>query len=594
MRKFVPTTLAAAIVVGLGTLTTVSSPLVASEPSEATVATVAIGQRFIDVEASVNFESAVLRVAGPQGYALTRHVSVVDGPFITADLLLDAEPARFGGAAELQQRDFVPDGTYRYEIEFRTGDGSVEISTGAFRVEGGSAYELQPVEEEAAEDAPLSYKHDQTGLIGRVAGAVVDFVFPSAHAQSGDFDNFVSIRNTTGTGSSRLNLNATDSISIDADAWRLVNDDGTGHAFEIIEGTTGPRLVIQQGGNVGIGTETPQSRLHVNSGGGFQLRLTDGTNVTRLDAFGSRFAIYGTNGANQFRINGDAPSASQAIDADGNVGFGTATPAQKMHIVSEDVATRLRIDPTGSTWDLWAGSAGLWFVENDGSTTPLKLGNGAPNDSLVVSASGAIGLGTASPADPLHVRRAGGETAAVRVETVGGATANRRLFFLRNNGNPIFRFEDTSDAQKVWDFRLTESGFSITRVGSGALEMDLSNNGNVTFAGTVQGGSSRAIKHNIESLDRQDLLEKIERLQVTEWSYDAAPSERRIGPMAEDFHQIFGLGSSDKHIAPSDMAGVAIAAAQALTDRSKQLEAENAELRARLDRIEAAIASSRE
>jgi Skp family chaperone for outer membrane proteins len=70
-----------------------------------------------------------------------------------------------------------------------------------------------------------------------------------------------------------------------------------------------------------------------------------------------------------------------------------------------------------------------------------------------------------------------------------------------------------------------------------------------------------------------------------------------MGPMAQDFHAAFGLGSDDKHIATVDADGVALAAIQGLNQkvesarrqtesRLQELEAENHALRQRLERLE--------
>jgi cell division protein FtsB len=64
--------------------------------------------------------------------------------------------------------------------------------------------------------------------------------------------------------------------------------------------------------------------------------------------------------------------------------------------------------------------------------------------------------------------------------------------------------------------------------------------------------------------------------------------------MAQDFHAAFGLnGADDKHIATVDEEGVALAAIQGLnqklTEELKRRDAENAELKARLEKLEAII-----
>lgn len=60
--------------------------------------------------------------------------------------------------------------------------------------------------------------------------------------------------------------------------------------------------------------------------------------------------------------------------------------------------------------------------------------------------------------------------------------------------------------------------------------------------------------------------------------------------MAQDFHDAFGLGTDDVSIATVDEGGVALAAIQGLNQKveieNAALRAENAGLKARLDRLE--------
>ena len=55
-----------------------------------------------------------------------------------------------------------------------------------------------------------------------------------------------------------------------------------------------------------------------------------------------------------------------------------------------------------------------------------------------------------------------------------------------------------------------------------------------------------------------------------------------MGPVSEDFHAAFGLGQDDQHIAPNDLAGVAIAAAkglyQQLLEKDTRLENQHREI----------------
>jgi hypothetical protein len=61
--------------------------------------------------------------------------------------------------------------------------------------------------------------------------------------------------------------------------------------------------------------------------------------------------------------------------------------------------------------------------------------------------------------------------------------------------------------------------------------------------------------------------------------------------MAQDLHAQFGLGDSDKSIATVDADGVALAAIQGLYRLVQTKDAEITDLKARLARVEALLAS---
>ncbi|MFL5382848.1 MAG: peptidase S74, partial [Longimicrobiaceae bacterium] len=78
------------------------------------------------------------------------------------------------------------------------------------------------------------------------------------------------------------------------------------------------------------------------------------------------------------------------------------------------------------------------------------------------------------------------------------------------------------------------------------------------------------------------------------WRYrdEADRSVLHIGPMAQDWQRAFGFSHDGTTINMSDFDGVNLAAIQALARRTEALQAENAELRARLERLEALLAGA--
>jgi hypothetical protein len=119
--------------------------------------------------------------------------------------------------------------------------------------------------------------------------------------------------------------------------------------------------------------------------------------------------------------------------------------------------------------------------------------------------------------------------------------------------------------------------------------------------------SDRNRKEDFLGVSGEDILARIRQLPVSTWRYrdEADRSTFHIGPMAQDWHRAFGFTTDDHTINMSDFDGVNLAAIQALDGRSqtqdarideqaahiRALETENAALRARLERIEARLAS---
>jgi len=102
--------------------------------------------------------------------------------------------------------------------------------------------------------------------------------------------------------------------------------------------------------------------------------------------------------------------------------------------------------------------------------------------------------------------------------------------------------------------------------------------------------SARSAKHDVTPVNPGEVLEKVTDLDVSTWEYDANPGVTRMGPMAGEFHDAFGLGDDPETIGHVDADGVALAAIQGLTERldgkDDRIEELEAELDEKDDRIE--------
>jgi len=359
--------------------------------------------------------------------------------------------------------------------------------------------------------------------------------------------------------------------------------------FRIDAGAANNSLYIDDDGNIGLGTSVPVTPVHIVDDIGPTLRLeTSGVisppYVWDIRASATTFRISDVvTGFSPIQIKGGAPNVSLVISGDGNVGLGTYLPQRTLHVVDDDFPT-IRLeqsggDPDEHSWDLRA-NASRFAIENvTGGGTPFQIQDGAGTNSMVISSLGNVGMGIGGsvPSASLHVFRMDG-TAKILVEEYSGIAAPRTLFRLENKGNTKFGVMNT-EAGVEWAFANPGTGFRLSRQGSGVVEMEIFNNGNMKIAGALTQNSDVNAKTAIADIDPEEILGLVSELPVSQWEYKDARGETHIGPMAQDFYAAFGLGASETGISTIDTAGVALVAIKALAE-------ENQLLRQRLSQLE--------
>jgi len=143
-----------------------------------------------------------------------------------------------------------------------------------------------------------------------------------------------------------------------------------------------------------------------------------------------------------------------------------------------------------------------------------------------------------------------------------------------------------------------QSGASVSNWGQSSAVISTSTGALLTTGGVWQNASDVNRKHLFENVSGEDVLTRLRSLPIRSGSYRSESEDvRHLGPTAQDFRAAFGLGHSETSIGTVDADGVALAGVQALDARTARqdreiagLRAENAELRARLERLEALLA----
>jgi hypothetical protein len=183
--------------------------------------------------------------------------------------------------------------------------------------------------------------------------------------------------------------------------------------------TLSERMRIDSSGNVGIGTASPAVALDVvRASADSTVRAYTGTVDLRMWAYHGGAGVIGTNSAHPliFAVNG--LTERMRITTAGNVGIGTTSPQQLLHVAGQGLFTT-----SGSSYDPGdsAGSAvrigystggdyGYVISNNTGVASKRLLVGGSTVEFLVSGAEkgrfnsdGKFGIGTTSPLTTLHV-----------------------------------------------------------------------------------------------------------------------------------------------------------------------------------------------
>ena len=345
--------------------------------------------------------------------------------------------------------------------------------------------------------------------------------------------------------------------SLPGNDWRIViNDTVSGGAnyfgiedataglmpFRIGAGAPADALYVDDGGDVGVGTNVPVRALHVsrNSTPAIRLEQTGSSSTPQtweIVANHESFSIWdASNGDLQpFTIEPGVESPAFHIAASGQIGMGTSTPQAPLDVrKTEDSSPTLPSNVIATFQDTSAG-ASVVLVSADDSNAQILMGD---TDNV---SEGRIVYRNAADAMSFEVT----DDEIMRITTDGLCVGCTSL--------------------------ATGSNLQVSN-GSTTSRMTA---GDASFTVT----SSRAAKENLSSVEDVGILEKITGIEVFTYDYIDGPDDR-LGLIAEDFHQVFGRGS-DTTINGQEVQMALWLAVQELTAQNKALVE-------RLEKIEAA------
>ena len=175
---------------------------------------------------------------------------------------------------------------------------------------------------------------------------------------------------------------------------RLYVDESDARKFHIGTGggITTPRLTILQGGDVGIGTDSPDYNLEIedSSGASIGINATSGDpNLMFIDNSNLKWWLHNNGGDDKFHFRTGSLSSDikMTLQQDGNIGIGIEEPNKNLHIYDirpGDYNAEIDLQSVGV-----AGDDSHWAMYHDSGTEELRFWHGE-EDRLTMKSDGNI------------------------------------------------------------------------------------------------------------------------------------------------------------------------------------------------------------
>lgn len=276
-------------------------------------------------------------------------------------------------------------------------------------------------------------------------------------------------------------------------------------------GTMVDRMRIDRIGNVGIGTTTPATKLHIADSGPVELQLSpgspgnSGTNTAILRFTGENFGTtegflinYTNNGdtyidnvynnpittlpAIRFRTaTAGTPIDALTITHGGSVGMGTISPASTLHVYGGNTTSEITLSRAGSI-----NSLAAWKYNSSAS----EFGTVSSDDLAFIAnnirrifinySSGNVGMGTSTPGGNLEIQSQASAHQSLILNTTTAGYASQLFFYESGAARASIQHNPA----------VTPAGLSFQTSGissPGSTKMVITASGNVGIGTTAPG-----------------------------------------------------------------------------------------------------------
>ncbi len=362
--------------------------------------------------------------------------------------------------------------------EYLMADGSVSTGSGGTVTGTGTTNYIPKFTGASAIGNSLIYDNGTNVGIGTTSPAVKFHSYGGA-LSVGDESSY----------SARFSNNSNKGVVIGYDSTN-----NKGHIGSINPAVAWTDLILNaNGGNVGIGTTSPQKKLHVANGndGAIQLGSSTYYGIIEHDATSTGANIYTTaaasGGGHIFKVG---TSEYMRITSGGNVGIGTTSPLRKLTVTGSSGTTMIALENFGIDYygiGMPSGSADMAFYSS------------ASTERMRITSGGSVGIGTPSPSALLDING----TSTVQQNL---SIANDRQFSLYSDGTrmiinsvknvPLAIY--TNDTERM---RITSGGL----VGIGTT----SPNQLLSISSSAVGGSTFGLYNTASNTDNRNWALKL-------------------------------------------------------------------------------------
>jgi len=356
-------------------------------------------------------------------------------------------------------------------------------------------------------------------------------------------------------------------------ADQVIQDDS------VIKGSLGVGVDSVNGENFGFDTiRLKENNLRINfvdtsssssfPGNDWQIVINDSSN-----GGSNYFAIEDSDGqTTPFKVMAGAPTGSIHVNSSGHVGFGTVSPALKLHVkVGDSPALRLQQDQSSGfsaqSWDVGGNETNFFIRDSSNAKIPFKIIPGAPHNTLVLAADGRVGLGKKLPTAALDVVGDG-----VFSGNVSGAAGT----FTGNVSGAAGTFTGnvSGAAGTFTGITFNEDGSIVSATGA-----------TLSIGGSWIDASSAELKQDISDLSEAEALRALQAMRPVHFAYKTDPQERKLGFIAEEVPDLVATNDR-KGLSPMDIVGVLTRVAQAQEARIKRQDSELDHLISRIEDLE--------